>query len=119
MFPETRERYLRLLDGMDIHNPFVRFLLWALASSIVLTAVLRKITCMCWPAVVSSESCWDALRIYFAGCLAVGVCAAAITEGTRPWAMGEPSSIAGFVGTSLASLPVGLVALPLVVVFSL
>ena len=50
MFPETRERYLRLLDGMDIHNPFVRFLLWALASSIVLTAVLRKITCMCWPA---------------------------------------------------------------------
>ena len=90
----------------------------ALVSSIVLTAVLRKIICMCWPAVESSESCWQALRIYFAGCLAMGVCAAVITEGLRPWAMGEPSSIARFVWTSLASLPVGLAAMPIAVVFS-
>ena len=117
MFSETRERADRLLAGMNFRNPFVRFLLSAFTLSLVLTAVMCKVASMCWTAARNGASSGEALKIYFVGCLATGVCAALLIEGTRPWVTGEPSSFFEFIAISLASLPIGLAALPIVFIF--
>lgn len=119
---ETRARYARLLAGLTMRNPFVRFLLSALVSSLVLTAVLHRVARVCWHAVRSSDSTAEALLIYFAGCLTVGVCATVLVEGTRPWvdrgSSAPPSSIADVLIFPLASIPIGLIFLPIVVLMN-
>ena len=117
MLSETRQRADRLLAGMNFRNPFVRFLLGVFTLGLVLTAVMCKVASMCWPAARSSASSGEALKIYFVGCLATGVCAAVLVEGTRPWVTGEPSSFFKFFAITLASLPIGLAALPIVFIF--
>ena len=115
MFPDTRERAARLLAGMDFRNPFVRVLLSMFMLSIVLTAAMVKIARMCWTTARNMPG--QELTIYSAGCLATGVCFAVLLEGTRPWVTGEPSSLSGFIALSLASVPIGIVALPIVFIF--
>ena len=115
MFADTRERAARLLAGMNLSNPFVRFLLQAFILSLVLTAVLVKVARMCDAAARSRPG--QVLTIYAAGCLAMGVCAAVLVEGTRPWVTGEPSSVSNFIAITLASVPIGIAALPIVFIF--
>jgi hypothetical protein len=115
MFSDTRERAARLLAGMNFSNPFVRVLLGIFTLGIVLTAVLVKIARMCWTA--ARDMPGQELTIYAAGCLAASVCCAVLLEGTRPWVTGEPSSFSRFLALSLASLPIGIVALPIVFIF--
>ncbi len=102
----------RLLAGLSFRNPFVRFVLKVALLGIALTAFTRAIVCMCWTAARTSQTSRHALQIYAAGCLA-----AVLVEGTRPWVTGGPSSFAGFLAFSLASLPIGLAALPMVCLF--
>ena len=77
MFSETRRRAERLLAGLSFRNPFVRVVLNVALLSIVLTAFAHVIVCRCWTAARASTSSSTALQIYTAGCLAIGICAAA------------------------------------------
>jgi hypothetical protein len=92
-----------------------RVLASSTALAVVFYIILHRIGQMCWNAAMARQD--KAIHIYFAGCFAMGVCAAIMVEGARPLIMGEPPDLVTFATMPVGFLLIGLIMLPFVALF--